>query len=62
MLTQTKSLDVAMPETDKPEIEILKSFEAPIADIPERPVDPPRDLPLEDLVVLAEEAYRALDA
>jgi len=33
--------------TQKPEIEILKSFEAPIGAIPERPVDTPRDLPLD---------------
>ncbi len=51
-----------MPNIEKPEIEILKSFEAPIDAIPERPVDTPRDLPLDELVVVAEEAYRALDA
>lgn len=51
-----------MPDIEKPEIEILKSFEAPIGAIPERPIDTPRDLPLDELVVVAEEAYRALDA
>lgn len=51
-----------MPEIEKPEIEVLKTFEAPIGAIPERPADPPQELPLEELIVLAEEAYRALDA
>ena len=51
-----------MPDIEKPEIEILKSVEAPIGAIPERPVDTPRNLPLDELVVVAEEAYRALDA
>lgn len=51
-----------MPDIEIPEIEILKSFEAPIGAIPERPVDTPRDLPFDELVVVAEEAYRALDA
>ena len=51
-----------MPDIEKPEIEILKSFQAPIGAIPDRPVDTPQDLPLDELVVVAEEAYRALDA
>ena len=51
-----------MPDSENPEIEILKSFQAPIGAIPERPVVTPRDLPLDELVVVAEEAYRALDA
>lgn len=51
-----------MPDVEHPEIEILKSFEAPIDAIPERSADPPRDLPLDELVLVAEEAYRALDA
>ena len=49
-----------MPDIEKPEIEILKSFEAPVGAIPERPIDTPRDLPLDELVVVAEEAYRRL--
>jgi len=51
-----------MKEVEHPELEILKTFEAPIGDIPDRPRDPPKDLPLNDLIGVAEEAYRALDA
>lgn len=51
-----------MPDIERPEIEVLKSFEAPIEAIPERPANAPRDLALEDLIQVAEEAYRALDA
>lgn len=51
-----------MPDLEKPEIDILKSFEAPIGAIPQRPVDTPRDLPLDELILVAEEAYRAIDA
>jgi len=51
-----------MSDIERPEIEILKSFEAPIGAIPERPADPPQDQPLDELILVAEEAYRALDA
>ena len=51
-----------MQSVERPEIELLKTFEAPIGAIPERPVEPPRDLPLDELLQVAEEAYRALDA
>jgi len=51
-----------MPDIERPEIEILKSFEAPIGAIPERPAEPRQDQPLDELILVAEEAYRALDA
>lgn len=51
-----------MPLKDPPEIEILKSFEAPLAEVPDHPAEAPQELPLETLIPLAEEAYRARDA
>lgn len=62
MLRSVETLERTMQSVERPEIELLKTFEAPIGAIPERPVEPPRDLPLDELLQVAEEAYRALDA
>jgi hypothetical protein len=57
--------NTAMEDRDPaPLLELLKTFEAPIAATPERP-EPRNDdaaAPADVLLSVAEEAYRALDA